>query len=224
MEKLPAKKMIEFRKLSERRKSTFIKNLKFPKPKEKSGGDYWISCITAITAACEEGDPRIIRERIDDLLGRHERTPHAHIKLEYKRNIDILKKYKGDDFSWLRPRRNLEFFKISKKKSILQISGLPIQVIPTNVFKFKSNGVEQIGAFWFIAQKEGYTKGELSIFADLLYRYLLNYYSEDYEINPNYCIAIDVVKSLEVKHSINLKKGNSLLDITLNEIKEALKK
>jgi len=50
MEKVTVKNLIEFRGKNQRTKITFVHNLKKEKKKSEddSGGDYWISCLSAI--------------------------------------------------------------------------------------------------------------------------------------------------------------------------------
>ena len=56
------------------------------------------------------------------------------------------------------------------------------------------------------------------MFSDILYRYLSIHYSNDFKINPNYCLAIDVFKTHFVNYMHILNNDvSSLLDNTIYE-------
>ena len=59
------------------------------------------------------------------------------------------------------------------------------------------------------------------MFADILYKYLDKYYSKDYYVNPNYCIAVDLFKGQEVNYS-EIEDGEIpiLIELTLDELKK----
>jgi hypothetical protein len=64
---IPVKKLVEFRRLTERSKSTFANNLKLPKkPKgeDSGGGNYWIRSISGISNSFKANDNTIIQEKI----------------------------------------------------------------------------------------------------------------------------------------------------------------
>ena len=56
MKKLSIKEIIEFSGKSDKSKKTFALNLKIDKQKKDSegGGDYWISCLSAISSGFKD--------------------------------------------------------------------------------------------------------------------------------------------------------------------------
>lgn len=225
MQKLTAKKIIEFRRLPQTRKQTFANNLKKPVVKSDSGGDYWISCISAITAACKNNDNKFINDKIDFLFDQHKATSYKRTKDMYQRNIDILSAYRSYDFIKLRPKKTTDFLTRSNTKFTLTVKGLSVQVFPSHVFTYKNQQTEEVGAIWFVAQLNGFKSDELQIFSELLYKYLLANYSKKYTINTNFCIAVDVVTQKEFKYSkISINDTESILDLTISDLKNFLKK
>ncbi|WP_438969510.1 hypothetical protein, partial [Nonlabens sp.] len=67
MKKVTVKNLIEFRGKNKRTKLTFVHNLKKEKKKseESSGGDYWISCLSAIRNSFKENDETLLDEKIE---------------------------------------------------------------------------------------------------------------------------------------------------------------
>jgi hypothetical protein len=224
MQKLTAKKIIEFRRLSQARKKTFANNLKKPVIKSESGGDYWISCISAITTACKNNDNKFIGNKIDFLADQHKAATNKRTKDMYQRNIDILSAYRDYDFTKLKPKKTTEYLTRPNTKFILTIKGLFVQVFPNHVFTYKNDQTEEVGAIWFIAQLNGFKNDELQIFSELLYKYLLANYSKKHSINTNFCIAVDVVTQKEFKYSKALNSDeDSFLNSTISDLKQFLK-
>lgn len=224
MQNLTAKKIIEFRRLPQTRKQTFVNNLKNPVAKSDSGGDYWISCISAITGACKNNNNGLIADKIDFLLGKHKASSFKRTKDMYQRNLDILSGYKEYDFTKLMPKRMTEFVTRPNTKHILTIKGLSVQVFPNHVFTYKNDRTDEVGAIWFVAQLNGFKSDELQIFSELLYKYLSTNYSKKHVINSNFCIAVDVVTQKEFRHSKISNTGlDSALDSSLAEIKTFVK-
>lgn len=224
MQKLTAKKIIAFKRLSQKRKQTFINNLKRPVVKTDSGGDYWISCISAITIACKENSNKYINDKIDYLLSQLKGTTNKRTKDMYQRNIDILSQYKEYDFAKLKPKRFTDFSTKANIKYELAVKGLSVQVLPNHVFTYKNEKTDEVGAIWFVAQIDGFKNDELEIFSELLYKYLAANYSKKHSINSTFCIVVDVVTLTEFKHSRITKKGTgSSLNLILAELYKYLK-
>lgn len=224
MQKLTAKKIIEFRRLPKTRKQTFVNNLKKPVMKSGSGGDYWVSCISAITNACRDNDNTFINDKIDSLHGQLKRTSYKRTKDMYQRNIDILSGFKEFDFTKLKPKRITEFSTRPNTKYMLTVNGLSVQVFPNHVFTYKSNQTDEVGAVWFVAQLNGFKNDELHIFSELLYKYLSANYSKRHTINSNFCTVVDVVTQIELKHSKLTNSGaESILNLTIADLKTFLK-
>ena len=76
-----------------------------------------------------------------------------------------------------------------------------------------------MGAICFIAKQSRFHKEELEMLADILFKYLKTHYSNHYDLNPKYCIAVDVFKNITLT-SAELESGK--IRLTLNEIKELI--
>lgn len=224
MRKLSIKQIIEFRNKSDNSKKSFALNLKIDKEKNDSdgGGDYWISALSTISNGFKYNDNSYILEKIHELEDKFEHAEYKRTKVMYQRNIEILYKFESFDFSKWIPTNDFAIIKKHKSNFILDINGLQIQAIPHHVFTFK-NDEEEIGAIWFIAKLDGYTQIELATFTDILYRYLNINFSKEYKINPDYCIAVDVVKVEDISYSKIIKEAIPLiLDSTIKEIKKLM--
>jgi hypothetical protein len=225
MEKISGKKLVQFRHKSDRAKKSFAVGLKKNKVKSnaESGGDYWISSLSAISNSFKFDDLQYIIDKKGEIEDKLEDNEDERIQEMYIRNIDILYHYEDFDLKKWRPVKKIKLLPKDKKNSILIIKGLPVQALPHHIFTFKKNDVEEIGAIWFIAKLNGFRKEELGLFVDILYRYLKAHFSEDYNLNPQYCIAVDVFNCFEVNYS-QLAKGKIpvILDGILDEINDLL--
>lgn len=223
--KLPLKKLIEFRRLTPRRKSTFSNNLKKPKkPSVGTGGDYWTRSLSAISTAFKNNDNSIIKERLDALLNDYASTSIKKTKVMYQRNIDILERYIGFDFSswWSIPID--KFLSKPDSMSVIDIDGIPTQIRPHHIFTYEKNEDQCIGGIWFVTWLDGFKKGDLGIYSEALFRYLTINYPEDYIINPTSCIIVDA-SSMQVITYDQVLSGKipSLIDATINDINKYLK-
>ena len=224
--KLPVKKLIEFRRLPERRQNTFVKNLIKPKePKEGGGGDYWIRSISAISTAFKQNDNTIIRERLDGLIHDHELSTITKTKVMHKRNIDILEPYVDFDFTNWRPPYDLDFISRPSNKSIIKIGDLPIQIRPNHVFTFGNKEDKRIGGIWLVTWLEGFKASDLGVYSEALYRYLLIHYSENYPIDMDFCTTIDVSSFEKVGYN-KIRNGEipSNIDTVIKKLNNHLKK
>lgn len=222
MEKVTVKNLIEFRKKNDRTKITFVNNLKKEKTEldEGSGGDYWISCLSAIRNTFKYDNVDLLDEKINLLSDKIKVSEIKRIKDQFQRNIDIISNFKEYDFVQLKPSVEINFLKQTKYQTILNIKGLPVEAKPCHIFSFSQNNSEEIGGVWFIAQLDGFKKSELGMFTDILYRYLNNHYSKDFYVNPDYCIAIDLFRVQEVRYT-EIENGSIpiLIDSTLDDLK-----
>jgi len=225
MKNLSVKKIIEFRRKSDRAKKTFAQILKLEKEKKESdgGGDYWISSLSAISNSYKRNNLQFIRDKIYELEEKFENTDFQRTKTMYERNIDILYKYEVFDFKIWKPNEHITYIKKHKSDFVLSIQGLPIEAVPHYVFYLQNKDIKEIGAIWFIAKLDGYREAELGMFTDILYRNLKNNFSKDYTLNPRYCIAVDVVNNFAVNY-YQIEKGEvpSILDKTIGEIKKVM--
>ena len=225
MEKISIKKLINFRNRSDRSKITFAINLTKEKTESNnsSGGDYWISCLSAIRNSFKYNNENLLDEKIDLLIRKINVTKAQNTKNQFQRNIDIINAFKNFDISSLKPNVDIVFLKQPRTHSIINISGFPIQVKPCFIYTFSENYSEEIGGIWFIATLNGFRKSELGMFADLIYRHLIKHYSKKFFVNPDYCIAIDLFNGQQVNFSeIKDTKITTLIDKTIDEIKGLL--
>ncbi|WP_296311298.1 hypothetical protein [Winogradskyella sp. UBA3174] len=226
MEKIPIAKIVEFRrKKSESTKMTLLKNLKKTKEKKdnSNGGDYWTTSISSISQYFKDENQDIILDKIDDLLGRHDLTKSKTSKIMYQKNIEILHNFEDFNFESFKPKSKIKYISKPVEKSIIKILDLPIQVRPQHVYTYEENGIDKIGATWFVAKKDGFETAEIGIFTEALFEYLDINYSNKYEIDPIYCIAIDVTNLIDVRQNQIFKKEvPSLLNSSLEAIKKML--
>lgn len=223
MKKITVKNLIEFRYKNDRTRLTFVSNLKKEKISSEgdSGGDYWISCLSCLRTVFKFEDADLLDEKVDFLQSKIEQTEIKRIKDQFQRNIDVLMNFKEYDFQYLKPDTEITLMKQTKSDTIFDVNGLLIEAKPCHVFSFSKNGSSEIGAVWFIAKLNGFTKAELGMFADITYRYLNKYYSKDFYVNPDYCIAVDLFQGQEVNYS-SIKNGEIpiLIDSTIGDLKK----
>lgn len=222
MRKLSIKEVIEFRNRSNKSRKYFVDNLKFEKNSSSdSGGDYWISSLSAISKSYKLHDLQFIRDKITFLKEKREGIDNNRTKDMYSRNIQILETFDNYDFAKWMPSSGVRFIKKHKEDLVISILGFRLKVTPQHVFSFKFDGFDQVGAIWFIAKLDGYRLPELGMFADIMHRYLMTYYSEHYKINSNFCIAVDVVNDLSVSYS---QLANTEVPAHLSSSLEEMKK
>ncbi|MER3374827.1 MAG: hypothetical protein RIM83_09365 [Allomuricauda sp.] len=223
MKKVTVKNLIEFRGKNERTRITFVNNLKKEKKKSEddSGGDYWISCLSAVRNLFKYDNEDLLDDKISELAEKIKVTEIKRIKDQFQRNIDILNNFKEFEIQHLKPNVDLNFLKQPKINSLLDIKGFPIEAKPCHIYTFSENNSEEIGGIWFIAKLKGFKQSELGMFTDILYRYLDKHYSKDFFVNPDYCIAVDLFNGREVNYS-EIQNGNIpiLIDSTLDELKK----
>jgi len=221
MEKVTVKNLIEFRGKNDRTRITFVNNLKKEKKKsaDSSGGDYWISSLSAIRNAFKYDNIDLLDEKIELLVNKIKVSETKRIKDQFQRNIDIINNFKDYDFECLKPSGDLTFLKQIKNQFILKIKGFPVESKPCHIFTFSENDSEEIGGVWFIAQLKGFKKSELGMFTDILYRYLEKHYSNRFYVNPKYCVAVDLYNAQEVNYE-EIKNGEIpiLIEQTLDKI------
>lgn len=225
MKKISIKDVVEFRRKSDRSKRNFAMTLKLGKKRInlEGGGNYWITSISAISNSYKLNDKQPIINKKDELEEKYEAAEYKKTKIMYKRNIDILNRCEGFNLEKWRPSEKMEFKKKYKDYSTLDIEGLQIQVSPNHIFTFENKGIKETGAIWFIAKLGGYKKEELGIFTDILYRYLNFHFSENYDVNPQYCIAVDVCSGTDINYSQLMKEEiPQFLNSTIDEIKELM--
>lgn len=225
MKKITIKNLVEFRRKNDRTRLTLMTKLRnqefedLEKPKG-TGGDYWISCISALATIFKVNDKEFIREKVHYLQDKINATGNQMTKQRFQKNIDLLYCFEDFDFNAIRPVGELKFHKKSDEKSIIDLNGLPLFVDPDHVYSFSNDETKEIGAVWFIAFKDGFEKGELGMYSNILYRYLIRNYSNEFAVNPAYCVAVDVFKCQHVTYSQIL--NNDIADL-LDDTVEAFK-
>lgn len=113
----------------------------------------------------------------------------------YERNIQILRNFLEFDYTSLVPADKVSFIPQKAEVSIISVNGIQLKIHGDDLFSYDSDGIKHVGAVWFIASKDGYKIDELAIFVDALYRMLDNNLSEEYTINPDFCIVVDTMKT-----------------------------
>lgn len=226
MQKITIKELIEFkRKISEKSKKKFADKLKHRKEKEKTdndgGGDYWVTSTSCIYNVFKHDSKEFYDSKIEELQSKFESVDDIRIKSMYERNINILTNFKDFDINDLRPLNISKFETVHKDSKIVTIGNLPLYINPTLLFCHERNGKKEMGALWLIPQLEGFTKSELGMFCEMLYKFLVKNFSTDYQISEDYCVAIDTFNAQVVIYN-DLLNGTIpfLINKTIDEIKE----
>lgn len=225
MKKISIPKLVEFRRKSDRAKKTFVQNIKSNKIESPAdgGGDYWVTGLSAVCNSFKCGELGLIDEKIDELLDKIASTEYERTKDMYKRNIQILQKYKSFDVKKLRPSHKLQLLKKSTANRILTVKGLELEAKPSHIYVSGKEGEKKVGAIWFVAKVNGYSLEEVGMFCEMLYRFLKYNYSSKYQLLPEYCIAIDMIGGQAVSYS-EIQAGHTpqVLAITLDEINKLM--
>jgi hypothetical protein len=225
MKKITIKNLVDFRDKSERSRLTFINSFKKDKKinPDESGGDYWVSCISAINNVFITDDASLLDKKVEELQSRVKETEYKNTKDRWQKNINILEGFRDFDYKSIKPSSKMSFHKKRGLNSIMNIEGLPIESKPQHVFSYTNNESKEIGAVWFLVKKHGYRKSELGMFCDIIHRNLTEHYSDKYKVNPAFCIAVDAYNFQYVSY-LQLLKGDIpyLLDNTIDEFKKLL--
>lgn len=221
MNKITIKQLVEFRSKSDRSKSTFAKNLgKESRRSEGSGGgDYWISCLSAIRNTFKYDNEDAISEKIDLLHDKIAASNIDKVRLQFQRNIDILENFRNFNFSKLKPNNEINFLKQHKTDKLINIKTLPVEANPCYIYTFLENDLTKVGGIWFLAKLDGFKKSEMGLFIDIMHRYLNSTQLEESPISSDYCIAVDVTKVQAVSFAdLESKKIPSLLNTTISDL------
>ncbi|RZL18727.1 MAG: hypothetical protein EOO96_26810 [Pedobacter sp.] len=142
-----------------------------------------------------------------------------HLKTRYQRNINVLDSFKDFSFEDIRPVRILKFETVQKVHKVYSVENFPLYINPSLVFAHKRNGKNELGAIWLVPQLGGFTKNELGMFCEVLYRFLVKNYGDAYQISEDYCVAIDTFLAQKVSYQqLMTGKIPLLINLTLNEI------
>lgn len=228
MQKITVQELVEYtRKTSEKSKSNFAHKLKTRVPKEKqeteedgSGGDYWITSTSCIYNVIKNNSDSFYDGKIDDL---HKKIIGAELqktKSMHRRNIEILVSFKDFNHKEIRPEKVLKFETIQKVHKTYPFDNFPLYLNPNLVFTFEENGMMQIGAIWLIAKIGGFRKAELGMFCELLYKFLVKNYSDNYQISEKFCTAVDTFGAQNVTYADMLALNTPfLIKKTIDDIK-----
>ena len=221
MKKLRIKDVVKFRRKAEGPRETFIHNLKTANDKQNDGDarNYWVRSESAVKNTFRYDNPEYISDKLNELL--LDTAHHSNTIKQYKHNVTILNHFENFDFSVLKPPVGITILPQHNENKILAINGLPIESAPSFVYSFKNDGNDEVGAIWFVAQKDGFKREELGMFADILSRYLKLYFSKKYDINHKYCIVVDLYNGSYIDY-LQLEEGAipKVLNRTLDEIKK----
>lgn len=218
MKKISVANVIAYRKKSDKSKKTFLKSLDKVKTNDsEGGGNYWVRSISALSNTFKTNNNQYIRDKIDKIADAYNNSKRTQTKDMYQKNLAILHNYEDFNFSTWYPNETFKILDKSSKKSIIEIDKIPVQVLPNQVFTFSKNNIDYVGAIWFIAKLDGYSKAEFGIFAESLFSYLSNNFSQKYEVSIENCLVVDVLNLDEVNYQM-------VLDGTIPAIlKETLK-
>lgn len=226
MKRITVKELIAFRNKSDRSKIRFALELKTRKPTEpladgNGGGDHWITSTSCIHNVLKSRNRNDYDSKIQELKTRLQNTSIANTKLRHQRNIDILTRFKDFEFEDFIPNHDLTYQTISKQFKIVYIETYPIAVKPDFIYAYEQDGKSRIGSIWLVTKLNGFSKEEIGMFCEVLYRSLNKNYSGSYQLAEEYCVVIDTFSVRAVRYS-DLSNGDVpfLIDGTLKKIKE----
>jgi|GEM_PF-367800 len=224
MEKITIKELVEFGRKSDKSKKRFAHKLKTralsqETKKTSSGGDYWITSTSCILRVLKTGKKELYDQKIEELLAKMKSSNYQISKVMFQRNIDILTRFSDIDLDLL-SGNGYKIETVSKQSQIMHINGFFLYVNPKFVFSFDLNGEPTIGSIWLITKLDGYSKSEVGLFCEMLYRFLVLNHGENHHISEEHCIVIETFSGIKMKHS-ELSSGRIpfRIDNILREIK-----
>lgn len=222
MKRISINNIIKFRKRSDKTRKSFLSSLdRESKTKtDNSGGNYWVRSLSAMSKSFKYNNTEPIKEKIAEILELFTPSLTKQIKDMYQRNLNILYNYEDFEFSnWI--PKNFEIISKHKKKSIIYIDAIPVQITPSQIYSFEKNNKKHIGAIWFVAKLDRYKKEELGMFAEALFIYLNNNFDTTYEISPKNCLVVDVIEQQEISYKMLIdEEVPVILKTTLDIIKK----
>ncbi|WP_314244721.1 hypothetical protein [Empedobacter tilapiae] len=226
MKKIRIHDLVDFNKKSERSKITQVNNFKKEIPegekdKKDSGGDYWISCNSALIKYFKTEDSKVLNHKIDHLKSMIDNTPKKQTKDRFNSNIDRISNFIPFNIKEIKPSEEIKILKKDQKYPKLKINDLTIEVKPDIIYTFND---DEIGSVWFITKKGGFKSNELAMFCDITFRYLNKIYSEKHDINTDFVTVVDVFNTSYMTYS-QIKDGEiiSPLNNTIEEFKKLLR-
>lgn len=224
MEKITIKELVEFGRKSDKSKKRFAHKLKTRTSNEEtkktnSGGDYWITSTSCILRVLKTDNKELYNQKIEELSTKLNSTDNPKTKDMFQRNIDILTRFLDFDLDLL-PTMEYNIEAVSKQSQIVQINEFLLYANPKFVFSFDVNGQPTIGSIWLITKLNGYSKSEIGLFCEMLYKFLVRNYGENHQISEEHCIVIETFNGIKMDHS-ELSSGRIpfRIDNILREIK-----
>lgn len=197
MKDIRVKDLVTFKRLTERRKNTFLINLQKEKTvkenDESSGGDYWVRSISALNNAFRENDNRFISDKITDIINDYSPKLNKGTRDKYDRNLQILYNYEDFEFRSITPTEEIKILSKARKSGIIEIAALSLKVEIHHLYTFTVDDKEYLGALLFAAQKDGYQQSELGVFAEAIFNFLTANYSSKYIIHPSFIKVVGVM-------------------------------
>ncbi len=222
MNKLTVSSLIDFSRRSDRSKATFVNNLKIEKEKKKGGGHYWANSLGAVRSAYKQNNLKIITDRVKEMNEGMQVIIDKRKLSRLERNIKLLNGFEAPNIKLWRPNIQ-DFLTTHKDDSILTLKELELKLPECYVFNFGKGEFEEVGAISFVAKSDGFSKAELGMYADTLYRHLKTHFSKDYSVNPKYCLAVDIFSNTDVSYSqIQAGEVDKILVKTISDIKRML--
>lgn len=222
MKELSINKLIEYNSYSDRRKATMLGKLTQVESvfnNVKGSRHYWHRSLTAIRKSFKHNDYQFLIDRIRLISDDLSKTTVRTTKIMYERNIQILRNFLEFDYTKLLPPHQVRFIPQTTEVSIISINGIQLKIYGDDLFSYESDSIKHVGAVWFVASKDGYKNDELAIFVDALYRMLENNLSDNFKINPDFCLVVDTMKKNILSYSqIMTKPIKSKLDLIANKI------
>lgn len=228
MHKITVNELIEFnRKPTDKGKKNFAYKLKTRLPKEKKeldeeggGGDYWITSTSCIYNVIKKDDTGFYDKKLEDLSVKYEGTEKKGPKEMHRRNIEILTSFRDFNHMEVRPAKILKFETVQTVHKVIFMDNFPLYVTPSILFAHERNGKIELGGVWLVAKLNGFSKKELGMFCELLYKFLTRNYSDRYQISEDLCIAVDTYGAQKITYD-ELAKGKIPFTVqkTIDEIK-----
>lgn len=219
MKKITINNIIKFRNKAAKSQKGFLNGLKRKEDvKSDGGGNYWIRSLSALSNSIKLNDHEPIKDKIGEVLELFSPELTKQTKDMYERNLNILHNYEDFDFfNWLPSQ--YEILSKTNKKTIVEINTVPVQITPSQVFCFSENGVNYVGAIWFVAKLDGYKKEELAMFTEALFIFLITNFENKYTISKKHCIVVDVLDKVDISYEQIINKDiSSPLKSVLNLI------
>lgn len=181
------------------------------------GGDYWISSSSAISNAFKLQNNQFIADKISQLNDSYKAADHMGSKIMYKRNLEILHLYEYFNLSAWAPATALTY--LTRPKVTLIKQNVPLQILPQLVFSFEQNGEAMLGGAWFVTWLEKFNIGDLGMYTEALFEYLMLVYGRDHQIDPQFCFTADLIERTVVSYD-QLQNGavSAVLSPTLDEL------